>query len=318
MTEPRSGRARTAVVGATGFLGRHVCQAVEQAGHDLLGIARAPGANPPARQFTAFDIAAAEPEDLAGLLRSQNITTVINTAGGWGRTEEDMVSAHVRLVQRLTAAAALNTARGVAPLRVVQVGSIHEYGPVPEGTAMDEWVSPKPVTRYGQTKLAGSQEILRAAGEGHVHGVVLRVVNVCGPRTTPASFLGTVVSRLRDIRPGQRLELSIAPARRDYVDVRDVARAVLLAARAPLTARVVNVGRGEAVPIRDLLALLTEAAGLPPETLHETGGRVESRGGDWVQADIRLARELLDWTPRIGLRESMRDMWEAADATASV
>ena len=39
---------------------------------------------------------------------------------------------------------------------------------------------------------------------------------------------------------------------------------------------------------------------------------MESKGGGWTKADIGHAKRVLGWRPVIGLRESLRDMWEAA------
>jgi nucleoside-diphosphate-sugar epimerase len=71
-----------------------------------------------------------------------------------------------------------------------------------------------------------------------------------------------------------------------------------------------------AVPIRDLVAMLVDAAALPPDTIEVQDVEVQSKGGDWTRSDIRLAAELLDWRPTTGLDTSLRDMWQAAAGTA--
>ncbi|WP_405451584.1 NAD-dependent epimerase/dehydratase family protein [Streptomyces erythrochromogenes] len=314
MTSPhevsRPSTPRTvAVLGATGTIGRQVAAAFTHAGHEVLGVARRPAPHTARHPFVPLDVAEADPRDIADLLAERNVEIVVNATGGWVVTEEAMHHAHVRLVERMLA--------GVAKLptrpRVVHVGSIHEYGFVsPDPDGIDESVPPEPTTPYARTKLAGSQAVLEAARTGDVDGVVLRPVNVCGPHPSEASFLGTVLNRLRALTPGERLELTIADAARDYVDVRDVASAVLVAADAAASGTVFNIGRGEAPTMRELVTTLVEAAGFPPGTVEETGGAVESKGGGWTKADIRRAERVLGWRPAIGLRASLHDMWKAA------
>ncbi|MGS2642339.1 NAD-dependent epimerase/dehydratase family protein [Streptosporangium sp. LJ11] len=303
------GESRVAVVlGATGFVGGAVCEAFSAAGHEVVAVARHRTSRAAAHRFVPLDVATAVPAELARTLVRLRADVVVNATGGWLATEEANTFHHVTLVENLLAGLAGMT----SPPRLVQVGSIHEYGPVPRGEPIHEEISPRPLTPYARTKLAGSEAILRAARLGRVDGVVLRAVNVCGPHVTTASFLGSVLAGLRALPPSRKLELRIGDDRRDFLDVRDLADAVVRAAGAPACGRVVNVGRGVAVAIREMVARLVAAAGLPPEVLQERGEPVGSRGDGWTMADIRLAGELLGWAPRIGLDESVRDMWEAA------
>ncbi|MEW1544989.1 NAD-dependent epimerase/dehydratase family protein [Streptomyces tsukubensis] len=298
-----------AVLGATGGIGRQVSAVFSRAGHEVVGVARNPAPHAAGHPFVPLDVAAADPAETAALLASRKVELVVNATGGWAVTEEAMHHAHVRLVDRMLAAVAALPTRP----RVVHIGSIHEYGFVPPGTVIDETLATDPSTPYARTKLAGSQAVLEAARAGDVDGVVLRAVNVCGPYPSEASFLGAVLQRLRGVAPGERLELMIADAARDYIDVRDVATAVLRAADGADSGAVFNIGRGEAPAMRELVTTLVEVAGFPPETIKETGGPVESKGGGWTKADIRRAERVLGWRPAIGLRDSLRDMWEARD-----
>ncbi|PWS39764.1 NAD-dependent epimerase [Streptomyces sp. ZEA17I] len=300
---PRSGTV--AVLGATGCVGRQVCVAFERAGREVLGIARNRGDHPPRDAFTAFDVAGGDPAELAGLLTAAGVDTVVNATGGWVLTEEAMHESHVLLVERLLGATALMAVRP----RVVQLGTIHEYGFADEGVSIDESFVPDPVTPYARTKHAGSAAVLAATAAGEADGVVLRPVNLCGPHTPEASFLGALMARIAAADPREGLELTLADARRDYLDVRDLAAAVLAAAHAPVSGRVINLGRGEAVPMREIVALVVAASGFPADAVRERTAEVQSKGGNWTRADISLAGELLDWRPRIGLRDSLRDMW---------
>jgi UDP-glucose 4-epimerase len=93
----------------------------------------------------------------------------------------------------------------------------------------------RPVSPYGVSKLAG-EHYLRALGllRGF-DGVALRYSNVFGPRQDPKSEAGVVsifVSRVLEGRP--LTVFGDGTQTRDYVFVRDVARANVLAATAPV------------------------------------------------------------------------------------
>ncbi|MEU6605312.1 NAD(P)-dependent oxidoreductase [Streptomyces shenzhenensis] len=299
-----------AVFGATGCVGRAVTAAFVRAGRPVLEVARhrPPYAN--GNRFLALDAAAADPGELAGLLAAARVDTVVNATGGWVTGEEENERVHVHLVENLLAA----LARAPARTRLVQIGSVHEYGPLPAGTAAEETRPARPVSAYGRSKLAGAEAVLRATRAGLVDGVVLRVVNLCGPEAAEVGFLGAAVRRLRTATPEHPAELTVTDAHRDFLDVRDLAAAVLAAATAPVAGQVINVGRGRAVPVAHLLDLLVAAAGPPPGAVRLRAAPIDSRGGDWTRVDIGRAARSLGWRPAVELPESIKDMWDASRA----
>lgn len=306
--------SRVIVLGGTGWVGRHVGAAFDEHGHDVVACARHSAAHVSPQRFQAFDLATASTEEIAELLRSQradvvvNATSSANASDGWNRTDEDHWRFNVTMVERLVGAA-----RDVPwPVRVIHLGTIHEYGPAPHGTAITVTRYGEPTSGYARSKLAGSEAVLRAAAESHLDGVVLRLVNLCGPHPSPETFLGKVLRMLQDAGTTGTVALTVAPAERDYLDVRDAAQAVVAAATATLGPdRAFNIGRGHAVEIRQLVLTLAEEAGVPPDRLEIQVGAVSSLGGEWTQADISPARETLGWYPRIELRESLGDMWRS-------
>ncbi|MFB9607059.1 NAD-dependent epimerase/dehydratase family protein [Streptomyces roseofulvus] len=303
-----------AVLGATGCVGRAVTAAYAEEGRPVLEVARRRPPHTRGRRFLALDAASADPGELAGLLAAAGVDTVVNAAGGWVTGEAENERAHVGLVRNLLDALARMPGR----TRLVQIGSVHEYGPLPAGAAAEETRPPRPDTAYGRSKLAGAEAVLRATRAGLVDGVVLRVVNLCGPEAAEVGFLGAAVRRLRAATPERPAELTVADAHRDYLDVRDLAAAVLAAAAAPVVGQVINVGRGEAVPVAHLLDLLIAAAGPPPGAVRLRTAPVDSRGGDWTRVDIGRAARTLGWRPTVDLPESIKDMWDAFRADHAV
>ncbi len=180
-------------------------------------------------------------------------------------------------------------------------------------------------------KLRATEAVLAAAHCGAVDGVVLRLFNAIGPGMPAVSLAGSAVAPLaagtRARGDGARVALGDPPVSltfaglrgaRDYVDARDVARAVDRAAAAAPAGALVNIGRGVAVPARLLVETLVVAAGVPASIVDGStvdipdGRAARSRGVDWQQADISRARALLGWVPRWGLADSLRDTFAAA------
>lgn len=166
------------------------------------------------------------------------------------------------------------------------------------------------------TKLAGSQAVLDAVRAGRADGLVLRAANVCGPHPSPASFPGKLVGMLRRaLSTGEPMTVVLTGARRDFVDVRDLADAVVRAVHSPATGHALNIGSGRAIDMRTLVRLFVTSAGHSADLIDERIRDVSGLGGAWTRADIRLAGRLLDWHPRIGLAESLAAMWAAATTT---
>ncbi|MFE2180955.1 NAD-dependent epimerase/dehydratase family protein [Streptomyces sp. NPDC059455] len=299
------------VIGGTGFIGRHICGALAKRGYEVLAIARKPAEPIPGVGFLALDAVSAPSEDIVRAAQSADL--VVNAAGdSWEGDEASMTASHIPLVDRLVDAVAALPRRP----RLVHLGSVHEYGPLPDGTAIAEDHPTAPRTPYARTKLIGSRIVLGAADAGRIDGCVLRVTNVCGPGTPRGSFLGGLAHRLRHTTEDTPLAVTLVDDRRDFIDVRDVAEAVVLAASSPVTGRVLNIGQGDAFSMRELAWLLISASQVPAHLVREESGAVYSKGGSWTQADIRLARRLMGWSPKVALKESFHDLW-AASATSS-
>ncbi|MFE3684491.1 NAD-dependent epimerase/dehydratase family protein [Streptomyces sp. NPDC059095] len=300
-------RPRVVVLGATGSLGRQICATLARQGHEVVAVARAWAPQVEGHRFLARDLGRMTGPQIGALLTEERADAVVNASGTWGRSPEELDYAHVTIPRLITEGVA---AAGGSP-RLVHIGSIHEYGPVPHGTVIDERHGTRPEASYARAKLTGTRTVLQAARAGRIDAVVLRVTNAFGPYPSPDSFLGSLTARLLATEPGETVELTLVPAHRDHVDTRDVADAVGRVVRhgEDIGAQVINIGRGEALDLRDLVEGLVAAAGLPPETVREGAAPLKpAGGGDWTLADIRRARTLLGWYPLHTVEESLKAM----------
>ncbi|MFF3333568.1 NAD-dependent epimerase/dehydratase family protein [Streptomyces sp. NPDC002888] len=303
---------RVMVLGGTGFLGRHLRAAFRSAGAHVVSVSRAlpddaAGDGSPDERFVALDLTAASPRELRDLCADTDPDVVVNAAGAvWKVTEEQMRRANAELVASVVAALS-GLPRGP---RLIQLGSVHEYGPGTRRGGLHEEGPEAPVTAYGRGKLAASRSVLAAAS---LDGVVLRMANIIGPGMPTGSLLGDVAAHLERYAtdPGATdAELAFPPLRaeRDFVDVRDVVDAVLAVAHAPRAAvsgRVINIGSGRAVRAGEVVERLIALSGLPVRLVERAADGATGTAVDRQKLDISRARRLLGWEPRRDLDTSL-------------
>ncbi|WP_327731190.1 NAD-dependent epimerase/dehydratase family protein [Streptomyces sp. NBC_00487] len=259
---------RILVLGSTGYLGTHVVEGLRALpGVLVLGGGRAPTAE------HAIDLATVRREELAKTLASAAPDTVINCAGATGGDPVTLAEVNARGPAVLCAAL-----REAAPgARLVHLGSAAEYGPGVPDVRVTESAATRPLAPYGATKLAGTVAVTTSG----LDAVVLRVGNPVGPGAPPTGLPGRIAGLLRTAGPDPDavLPLGDLSAHRDFVDVRDVARAVSLAATAPgPLPPILNIGGGRAVPVREVVRGLADKAGFRGRITENPAGTGASAG----------------------------------------
>ncbi|MFD7093698.1 NAD-dependent epimerase/dehydratase [Streptomyces xanthophaeus] len=331
---------RVLLIGANGYLGRYVAdRLLADPAVQLTALGRGDDAD------VRFDLATGSPGALTRFLDAVHPGVVINCAGATRGGARELTRHNTVAVATICE----SLRRSGCGARLVQLGCAAEYGPSQPGSSTAEDAVPRPGGPYGVSKLAATELVL---GSG-LDAVVLRIFSPVGPGTPAGSPLGRLAeARRRAMQSGDgELKLSGLGVQRDFVDVRDVARAVH-AASLSAAQGVVNIGTGRAVRLRDAAAVLARVAGyggalheldLPhggspqphqhpgrPTGLATIGSpRSEATSeqlaaaapqpypypdgcGAWQQADVRTARDRLGWRPRINLEESLADIWMEA------
>ncbi|WP_435244895.1 NAD-dependent epimerase/dehydratase family protein [Streptomyces sioyaensis] len=154
---PSAGPVRVAVLGATGCMGRHLCAAFSAEGSEVVAIARRYAPQVAAHRFLSLDVAGSTSDKLARVLTREAVDVVVNATLGWG---DELHYANVQLVERLLGA----LAKLPAPPRLVHLGTIDEYGPVPFGTSIHEDMAPAPENPYAKAKLTASRMVSTPPG----------------------------------------------------------------------------------------------------------------------------------------------------------
>jgi nucleoside-diphosphate-sugar epimerase len=303
---------RCLLFGPGGFIGDRV-RATLAATPDvevLVSARPAIGGAGPRGADLAVDLAVAGVAAVARVIRAAAPDVVINCAGATYGDASAMVAGNVVAVATLVEAV-----RAAAPdARLVHLGSAAEYGRVTPGRPVTEATPPDPVGAYGFTKLAGT-ELVRAAG---LDAVVLRIFNLIGPGSPPTGLPGRLVAEFRRAaQTGDAVRVGSLEAHRDFVDIRDVAVAVVAAALAPgRLPAVLNVGSGVATPLRELADALRAITGTDAAVHEVTAGSARSADVPWQCADASAIGAALGWSAGITVHDSLRDLWHGSACLA--
>jgi dTDP-6-deoxy-L-talose 4-dehydrogenase (NAD+) len=188
--------------------------------------------------------------------------------------------------------------------RLVVVGSAAEYAPSPD--VLTEASAIGALSPYGATKTALRTVLAGLGVPSEMTLAWARLFNVTGPGEHPARLLPAVAATLASFQP---VDLSPGDQVRDYLDVRDVASALVFVLLSDLVGDVnVCSGRG-----RSLRELLLELAGdraqllrfgarayLPTDSMHVVGDPSRLLGLGWRQA-VPLKQTLIERRREAGL-----------------
>lgn len=198
----------------------------------------------------------------------------------------------------------LDAARKHCAEKVVYSSSAAVYGDNPV-SPKNERMRPVPKSPYGITKLDGEYYLRMYNQEYGLGTASLRYFNVFGPGQDPnsqyAAAIPIFVSKALKNEPltvfGDGMQT------RDFVFVKDVALANVLAAKTPLATGVYNVARGEAITIKEIAELIILQTESASELIY-----AEERPGDIRHslASIEETQNALSFEPKYGLVEGLK------------
>jgi UDP-glucose 4-epimerase len=176
-------------------------------------------------------------------------------------------------------------------------------------------------TLYGATKLFG-EGLLRSFNDMYgLDYVALRYFNVYGPRMDAHGAYTEVLIRWMDAIAAGKPPVIFGDGSdtADFVHVEDVARANILAASAPVTDAVFNIGTGVETSLSDLADMLLSVMQsklrpehAPPRKVNPVSRRL---------ASVDHARDKLGFRAAVGLEEGLRSLvawWQRERSTVEL
>ena len=245
------------VTGAAGFLGSAVCRAAALEGVSVVGLVRSGELVNPVDGVTYREIDWTNGEAILGALSEAAPERIVHCAGATPRAEmsaAELYDTNVGLVWRL-----LEHVTSEAPAGgVVVVSSAAVYGSAPSiPTAEDEPLDP--LTHYAWSKVLAEQAARAFAATEGVRVCVARPFNLLGAGEPRGSVVSDVIQQLESGAEVVRVRETASV--RDFIDVDDAARALLLLAERGEPGQAYNVCSGMGVTVARLVDEILRAWG---------------------------------------------------------
>ena len=159
-----------------------------------------------------------------------------------------------------------------------------------------------PLNPYGQSKLDAENIASKYVAEG-LRTIGLRYFNVFGIGQNPdyAGVIPKFIERLSNHEPpiieGDGTQI------RNFTYVEDVVRVNWLAFSSNVDHAFINIATGSTTSINELASIMIKMSGLDLKPIYDKPRRGDIKKS---QADITLAKELLEWIPQITLEEGLK------------
>jgi len=168
-----------------------------------------------------------------------------------------------------------------------------------------------PINPYGESKIAVEKYAMKLSEEHpDVTLVGLRYCNVYGPRENHKRNRATIIYQFaHQMLTGNPEMFTAGEQRRDYIYVKDVVKANLLAAKAEKSC-IVNCGTGKPTTFLDLMKILNEVMGLNREAVFIDNPYGENYQS-YTECDMTKAKELIGFSPEFDIRKGIKDYFES-------
>ena len=304
---------RVLVTGGAGFIGSHIAEAYLRDGWEVVvldDLSRGHERNvPKGARFVRADIRSPEARKTIATGRFNVVNHHAAQIDVRVSVDQPAFDSHINVVGFVNLLEGAGEG-GVGRVIFASSGGV-VYGD-PETIPTPETAPKLPVSPYGVSKLAG-EYYLRALGAlRNFQGIAMRYANVFGPRQDPKSEAGVVsifVSRLLERQP--LTVFGDGRQTRDYVFVKDVARANVLASSVSslpgtdIDAPAFNIATSRQRSVLELAQSVGEVMNQKP-----TLEFAPARAGELFRSalDVSKAKGALGWTPQYAFEDGLREL----------
>jgi UDP-glucose 4-epimerase len=289
-----AGKVGTLAVVGHGFIGGRIARLALSEGWKVRSLARREPQHPLAPGHDLLVGDARQPDLVLELLTG--VDHVVFAAGTAKPTESNQHPVHEIAANLSPLLAVLNAIprTSVNAITLLSSGGT-VYGP-DAPTPTPETAPLWPINGHGVLKVASERYVAMHAGLHGVSADILRCANVYGPgEPTHGSqgLIGVARTAIRAHRPV--VVFGDGSARRDFVHVDDLAAVVVALAARPDGIRVLNVGSGCSVSVRDVIEAVATSLGMEAVLEHRPGRPTDV---PVVELDVSALRAVIDFQPR--------------------
>jgi len=293
-------RRKFMVTGGAGFIGSHIVDLLIEQGHEViilddLSSGREQNIHPQA-VFQKIDIRIFDEvyTHMTGVSGVFHCAAIVSVQFSLEHPEETR-DINVQGTYNILRAAAK---QGVK--RVVFSSSSAVYGE--SVGALNEEAPLRPQSPYGIQKLISEYDTRALVMSSKLEAVILRYFNVYGPRQRGDSpYAGVIARFLETASKDQSLTIfGDGSQTRDFIHVKDVARANLIAMEAKvISGEIFNIGSGISTSVKQIAEQISTK-------VEHVAPRIEPKHS---LAEISKARSVLKWSPEILLKEGIHSMY---------
>ena len=304
------------ITGVAGFAGGHLARHLLDRDDKVAGL-RQPGDRRPGESSPPSDVEVHE----ADILDAPSVARIVSNfepdaifhLAAFSNPESSWTNARRALETNIIGSynvlqAALET--GLRP-RVLLVGSVQQYGLVPEGEQpIGEDRPQRPLTPYGVSKSAQEVLGLRFFLAEELPVFLVRSFNHTGPGQESTYVCSSFARQVAEIEAGRReptIRVGNLSARRDFSDVRDIVRGYREILERGKPAAPYNICRGEAFSIEEILATLRDLAEAQV-TVEVDAARYHAVDAPLLVGDNTKLRSEVGWKPEIELKQTLADL----------
>ena len=300
------------VVGATGFIGSHLVDALLDQGHKVKCLSR----NPPG--LLSFSALAHEnlsyhsvdiTDRLALDVFLNGADCLIHLACGSLPQSSNQDPFHDVSVNLIGTLNLLDAAKNTNISRFVFVSSGGTVYGVPESTPITEDHPTNPICSYGITKLSSEKYISLYTSLFDLDGVVLRVANPYGERQRLASTQGVIPIFLSKAIAGDPVVIwGDGTTTRDFLYISDLISAIILACNYTGKQRLFNIGSGIGL---SLVELVTKLEHLLKKSINVSYREPRDFDVPTNVLSIKLAESHLNWRPKISIDDGLNRFYQS-------
>lgn len=185
--------------------------------------------------------------------------------------------------------------------RVIYAASSSAYGDQ-DTLPLKESFQAKPIHPYGVQKYVGELYSKVFSNVYNIETVCLRFFNVYGPFQDPSGPYAGVIVKFLELKKSGKPMIIVGDGKqtRDFTHVSDVVRALISAMNSEKVGNgeVINIGGGRNIDILKLAEIIGGEKEFVP-------ARPEAKDS---LADITLAKELIDWEPKMSVEDGIEDL----------
>lgn len=298
--------SKAVVTGGAGFIGSNIAKLLMDEGHDVTVVDNlSTGYRGNLEELSAVELIEGDIRDASLVSRAiAGADVVFHLAASVGNTrsiENPVADSEINVIGTLNV---LEAVRQAGVRKLVYSSSAAIFGELKHLPIREDHPA-EPDTPYGVSKLAGEKQCLAYAKLHGLEAICLRYFNVYGVNQRYDAYGNVIPIFAHRLLHGQPLIVyGDGEQTRDFVNVRDVARANLLAARANGISGAFNIASGEVLTVNHLVELLLQMSGIQPEIVHEAPRKGDVRHS---RADISLAQKTLGYQPRAGISDGLTE-----------